>query len=188
MTSRAATYARISREDEGRILENQVGALREYCAARGLDIVREYVDVASGAIDNRPGFNDLLRDATRARGRPFDVVVSSLSRMTRGGIEAALHVLRTLERARVGWRFVEQPVLDNDATTSPLAREILLSVLAALDADYRRRISVATKAAYNRRKQAASAIGTKVRWGRPRKRVVLSPAETGVTSGMGAIP
>jgi len=182
---RVATYARISRADEAQILENQVATLRSYCLTRELELVREYVDVASGGTDDRPGFRELLQDAARARGRPFDLVVfTSLSRMTRGGLEAALHVLRTLERSGVGWRFVEQPILDNDATTPPLARDILMAVLTALDQDYRRRISTATKNAYARRKQAAAALGHPLKWGRP-KRVVPPPSREGAAQEKG---
>ena len=188
--TRVAFYARISRPDESEryvgpdgkrgqpILENQVERLREYCRERGftLPTENEYVETASGAGD-RPVFDQLLHSATLQRGRPFDLVVfSSLSRMTRGGIEAALHVLRVLESNGVAWHFIDQPTLNYDANTAPLAKDIILSVLAAVDKDYRRRISTATRGAYAKRKALAEARGEKVRWGRPpgsktRKRV-----------------
>ena len=167
-TSRAAIDDRVSRDDESAILENQVRSLRDYCAARGLRIAREFVEIISGGRDDRPGLSQLLHEASLQRGRPFDLVVfGSLSRMTRGGTYAALEILRKLEAAAVGWRFVEQPLLDNDSTTPKLARDILLAVLAAVDEDYRARISRATKAAFQRRKNLGEAVGERVKWGRP---------------------
>lgn len=164
--ARAALYARVSRPDERPILENQLASLRSYAKDRGLVPAGEYVDVASGGSDNRPGLNRLLSEATRPRNRPFDLVAfTSLSRMTRGGVAAALELLRRLESAGVGWVFVEQPILNNDSTTPKLARDILLSVLAAVDEDYRARISRATKAAFARRKGLKAGSDLK-RWGR----------------------
>jgi DNA invertase Pin-like site-specific DNA recombinase len=44
-----------------------------YCAARGFDLVREYVDVGqSGAKDSRLGLDKLMNDA---RKRQFDAVL-----------------------------------------------------------------------------------------------------------------
>ena len=167
---RAAIYARVSRDDEAAILENQVRGLREYCTAKGLTITREFVETVSGGISDRPGLSQLLHEASLQRGRPFDLVVfGSLSRMTRGGTYAALEILRKLEAAGVGWRFVEQPMLDNGSDTPKLAKDILLAVLAAVDEDYRARISRATEAAFQRRKNLAEAAGERVRWGRPRR-------------------
>ena len=201
---RAAIYARISRPDEsetyvgpdGRrgqpILENQVDGLRSYCKERGflLSPGAEYVEIASGD-GTRPVFDRLLHDVALQRGRPFDLVVfTALSRMTRGGIEAALHVLRVLEANGVGWHLIEQPVLNNDANTPPLAKDIILAVLSAVDRDYRRRISAATKGAYAKRKSLAEARGEKVRWGRPpgsktRTRKSVPPITSGLPSGQG---
>jgi DNA invertase Pin-like site-specific DNA recombinase len=179
---RAATYARVSRPDEATILENQRVGLRAYCASRGfdLDTANEYTDVASGGTSDRPGFNLLLERAAHPRLRTFDLVVfTSLSRMTRGGISAALDTLRVLEREGVSWHFVDQPTLNYDATTPKLARDIILAVLAAVDEDYRRNISQKTKAAFARKKALAAANGTVVRWGRPRKRVPPPTPSTG---------
>lgn len=167
-TARVATYARISRPDERFILFNQVRALRDYCASRGFRIVREFTEIASGASDGRSALNDLLSKASLRRGRPFDgVVFTSLSRVTRGGVGSALEILRRLEKADCNWWFVEQPILDFDSSTPKLAKDIILSVIAAVDEDYRLRISRATKAAYQRKKNLAA--GDRVKWGRPRR-------------------
>ena len=177
--ARAAIHARVSRDDESAIVENQVRSLRDYCDARGLPIAREFVETASGGREDRPGLSQLLHEAALQRGRPLELVVfGSLSRMTRGGTYAALEILRKLEVAGVGWRFVEQPILDNGTDTPKLARDILLAVMAAVDEDYRARISRATKAAFQRRKNIAEVAGVRVRWGRPRNAARARPLST----------
>jgi DNA invertase Pin-like site-specific DNA recombinase len=164
---KAAIYARVSRPDEAAILDNEVRSAEEYVAAKGWELWWVYKEIASGLPEKQAQLSQLRKDAHRGR---FGVVVfTSLSRMTRGGIEAALYILKDLERAGVGWHFVEQPVLNYDAGTDKMARDIVLAVLAAVDEDYRRRIREATRAAYARHKALADARGDKVRWGRPKK-------------------
>jgi DNA invertase Pin-like site-specific DNA recombinase len=68
---RIAIYARVSTKDQS-CCELQLRDLRTYCAARGFDLVREYVDVGqSGAKDSRPELNKLMDDA---RKRQFDAI------------------------------------------------------------------------------------------------------------------
>ncbi len=155
---KVAVYLRISRKDEEEILKNQRRAALEYVTNHGWDLVREpYEDTASGGDDDREGLNELIADANR---RKFDLVVfTALSRMTRGGIGAALYILGRLEQAGVGWVFIEQPILNYDSNTPKLAKDIILSVLAAVDEDYRRRISQATKVALARRKALGVRLG-----------------------------
>src|ERR1700722_8487393 len=68
---RIVIYARVSTKDQS--CELQIRDLRSYCAARGFDLVREYVDVGqSGVKDSRPKLNKLMDDA---RKRQFDAIV-----------------------------------------------------------------------------------------------------------------
>jgi DNA invertase Pin-like site-specific DNA recombinase len=175
--NRAAIYARVSRPDESAehggepILENQLRDLRELAVRREYEVTREYVEIASGSDENRRGLGALLHDASLER-KPFDVVLfARLSRVTRNGTFGALEILRKLEQSKVGWRFLDTPVLDSAEDTNPLARNVLLAVIAELDRDYRERIKKATRAAYARRKALADAAGEPVRWGRPKKKV-----------------
>lgn len=164
--TKAAVYARVSRPDETAIMDNQVVTLTAYCAAKDLAIEgRIYTEIASGGSDNRSALNELMRSVGRPGG-PKVVVFTSLSRMTRGGIGAALYILKQLENAGVGWHFTDQPILNYDSGTPPLARDILLAVLAAIDEDYRRAISLKTKASYTRRKALAEAQGRTFTWGK----------------------
>jgi DNA invertase Pin-like site-specific DNA recombinase len=167
--TRAAIYCRTSREDEWKIHENQVENARRYCIDKGFVLTDDCVfeEVVSGTLDKQARLN-LLLEAASKRNRSFDVVVfTSISRMTRGGIEAAPYTLHRLENSGVGWNFVEQPILNFDSTSPKLAKDIVLAVLTAIDEDYRSRIARATRAAYVKRKNLALASGEKVRWGRP---------------------
>ncbi len=167
--ARAALYARVSRDDEKRILANQIAAGRRYIKAKRFRLYRVYQEIAGGSANRQSQLSELRRDAHRGL---FDLAVfTSLSRMTREGIEGALYILNDLKRAGVGWHFVEQPTLNYDTETPRLVQEVILAVLAALDKDYRRRISVATKAAYDKRKALAKADRRPLKWGRPKKTV-----------------
>ena len=76
---RAALYVRVSTLDQHP--QNQIDELRRYVAARGWH-AREYIDHGiSGAKENRPALDSLLREARR---RSIDVVVVwSLDRLGR---------------------------------------------------------------------------------------------------------
>lgn len=157
-------YLRVSSPDEAPIFENQREALLRAADTLTPGIPPSiYEDFGkSGGDADRPGLGKMLQAC-----RAGDVVLfTSLSRMTRGGVGAALDILRTLERMGVGWHFTEQPMLNCDAATPKLAKDILLAVFAAIDEDYRRRISEATRAAYARRKALAEASGVPMTWGK----------------------
>ncbi len=174
--ARCAIYARISRPDERDILDNQVRDLRALAAKHGYTVTREYVEIASGSDDGRAQLSALLHDASLLR-RPWDVLLfRSLSRLTRTGTYGALDLLRQLQASGVGWRILESPVLDSAEDTPALVRNVMLALLAEIDRDYRERISRATKAAYQRKKNLSG--GGPVKWGRPRKGVPPSPADT----------
>lgn len=161
----ARIYLRISQEDEKDILENQRRETHAEASKLGMGEPKVYEEVESGGEDGRSEFNRLLSEMRRG-----DIVIFTRpSRMTRGGIEAAFDFLRRLEMAGVGWHFTEYSVLNFDANTPKLVKDIILAVISALDEDYRRQISVSTKAAYARRKALADARGEPLVWGRPKK-------------------
>src|SRR6059036_3732482 len=114
MTERARAYIRVSRptDEEMEILKHQREAVLQYCKDQDLELVHEvYEEVASGGDPKRIAFNDLLHDVRKGEV----VIFTSMSRMTRGGIGAAWDLLRRLKQFGVGWRFVEQPILDYDS-------------------------------------------------------------------------
>lgn len=154
---KCAIYVRISRPDEIQILENQKLKALEYASERKFEVYQVYEDVASGGKTDRPGLNALRDDA---RARRFKLAIfTSLSRMTREGIGGALYILKELESNDCGWHFIDQPILNYDANTQKLAKDIIMSVLAAVDEDYRDKISKATKAALARKKALGQRLG-----------------------------
>src|SRR5271169_148039 len=133
---RIGIYARVSTKDQS--CELQVRDLRAYCAARGFDLVREYVDVGqSGAKDSRPELNKLMDDA---RKRQFDVVVCWLfDRFAR----STKHLLSALEEFRsLGIQFISYQ--ENVDTSSALGQALftIVSAVAQLERDLiRERVS-----------------------------------------------
>ena len=77
---RVAIYARVSTTDQ--TVEPQLDTLGGYAAARGLDVVEEYVDHGiSGSKDRRPALDEMMAKAKR---RAFDAVaVVKLDRLAR---------------------------------------------------------------------------------------------------------
>jgi DNA invertase Pin-like site-specific DNA recombinase len=96
MTKRVVIYCRVSTGDQH--LETQSLDLRELAKQRGLEIVREYSDVISGAKSKRPGLDQLMSDARRHR---FDVVlVAAFDRIARN-VRHFLEVLDELSHLNV---------------------------------------------------------------------------------------
>ena len=88
---RVALYARVSTKDGRQDTENQLIALREYCARRGWEVVDEYVDHETGGHSRRPHFQRMYVDA---RTRKFDLVLFwSLDRLSREGVSATLNTI-----------------------------------------------------------------------------------------------
>src|ERR1035437_5976709 len=126
---RIGIYARVSTKDQS--CELQVRDLRAYCAARGFDLVREYVDVGqSGAKDSRPELNILMDDA---RKRQFDAVVCwCFDRFAR----STKHLLVALEEFRsLGIQFISYQ--ENIDTCSALGQALftIVSAVAQLERD-----------------------------------------------------
>jgi DNA invertase Pin-like site-specific DNA recombinase len=126
---RIAIYARVSTKDQS--CELQVRDLRAYCAARGFDLVREYVDVGqSGAKDSRPELNILMDDA---RKRQFDaIVVWRFDRFAR----STKRLLSSLEEFRsLGIQFISYQ--ENIDTSSALGQALftIVSAVAQLERD-----------------------------------------------------
>ena len=152
---KVALYARVSTDDKGQNPENQLAALRTRAQREGWEVVREYVDFASGGDSNRPEFQRMLGEAAQRR---FDVLLCwKLDRFSREGI---LHTLTYLERLRkAGVRFVSdtEPFFDTGA-----AGEVVLAVLAWAGSYERENTSKRIKLAFQRKKNLGH-----TNWGRP---------------------
>ena len=117
---RIGIYARVSTKDQS--CEMQLRDLRTYCAARGLDLVRQYIDVGqSGAKDSRPELNKLMDDA---RKRQFDaIVVWRFDRFAR----STKHLLMALEEFRsLGIQFIS--CQENIDTSSPVGQALFTKI------------------------------------------------------------
>lgn len=126
---RIALYARVSTKDQS--CELQLRDLRAYCAARGFEAAREYIDVGqSGAKESRPELNKLMEDA---RKRKFDVIVVwRFDRFAR----STKHLLLALEEFRsLGIQFISYQ--ENIDTSSPLGQALftIVSAVAQLERD-----------------------------------------------------
>lgn len=83
-----ALYARVSGHDQRADLDRQLARLQAFAAERGLNVVREVHEVASGMNGHRPKLLALLRDPATA-----SIVVEHRDRLMRFGadyVEAAL--------------------------------------------------------------------------------------------------
>jgi DNA invertase Pin-like site-specific DNA recombinase len=133
---RIGIYARVSTKDQS--CEMQLRDLRSYCAARGFDLVGEYIDAGQcGAKDSRPELNKLMDEA---RKRQFDAII--VWRFDRFALSTK-HLLLALEEFRsLGIQFISYQ--ENIDTSSPLGHALftIVSAVAQLERDLiRERVS-----------------------------------------------
>lgn len=161
----ARVYIRTSRADEKEIHDNQREKALDYASRRFQDAFL-YEEVVSGGDEERRGLGALLRDL-----KPGETVVfTAPSRMTRGGLGAAMHILYQIEQKGAGWHFTEYPVLNFGDTTAPMVKAVIMAFLTEYDADYRRRISERTRAKLAQLKAGGKKLGgSRPGAGRPRK-------------------
>src|ERR1700735_1291451 len=146
---RAVLYCRVSTGDQH--LETQLLDLREMAKQRGLEIVREYGDVISGAKSKRPGLDSLMSDARRHR---FDVVlVAAFDRIARN-VRHFLDVLDELHH--LGIEFIS--LRENIDTGGPLGRA-MLTIIGAISELERSLIAERVRAGMRRAKLEGRRIG-----------------------------
>lgn len=147
---RVGLYARVSSFDQHP--DNQLEELRRYCAARGWDVVGEYVDRGiSGAKEARPALLKLSQDAKRRR---VDVVVCwRLDRLGRS-LKHLITLLDELQALGVGFVSLAEGI---DATTP--AGKLQMHILGAIAEFERGRIVERVKAGLSRAKAAGKTLG-----------------------------
>ncbi len=146
---RAVIYCRVSTGDQH--LETQLLDLREMAKQRGLEVVREYSDVISGAKAKRPGLDQLMSDARRHR---FDVVlVAAFDRIARN-VRHFLEVLDELNH--LGIQFIS--LRENIDTGGPLGRA-MLTIIGAIAELERSLIVERVKSGMRRAKLEGRRIG-----------------------------
>lgn len=150
MPARVALYARVSTAEQH--VEPQLHALRQYAAARGLEVAEEYVDHGqSGAKDRRPALDRLMTDARRRR---FDLLaVVKLDRLAR-----SVHHLTSIGQdfAALG---VDLVVLDQAIDTSTPSGKLLFHVLGSIAEFERDLIRERTRAGLESAKRRGVKLG-----------------------------
>jgi DNA invertase Pin-like site-specific DNA recombinase len=160
---RCALYARVSTVNHGQDPELQLAELRQYAGHRGLQIVGEFVDHASGSKDSRPELNRLMTDARR---RKFDMIlVWKLDRWARS-LRWLINSLAELEH--LGVAFVSYR--DNIDLSTPAGR-LMVQILGAMGEFEKSLIQERVVAGLRN----ARAKGKKL--GRPKRHIDLSQVE-----------
>lgn len=153
MNKTAAIYVRVSTGKQD--AENQLLQLRPYCNKAGYNIYQEYIDIVSGAEDNRPSFNQLFRDAHQ---RKFDVLVFwAIDRFSRSGIYFTLQKLQELKNLGIDWDSYQEPYF---RTIGPFG-DAVLGIMAVLAKIERERLSERTKAGLARKRATGWVPGRK---------------------------
>ncbi len=146
---RAAVYVRVSTHDQE--VENQLGELRKFVEARGWE-AREYVDEGvSGAVEQRPALDELVRDAKRRR---FDVLVCwRLDRLGRS-LKHLITLLDDLQALGVAFVSLAEGI---DATTP--AGKLQMHILGAISEFERARIAERVRAGLARVRREGRRLG-----------------------------
>lgn len=146
---RAVLYMRVSTVDQHP--ESQLHDLRELARQRGYEIVHEYTDRISGTRAKRPGLDELMRDAHRAR---FDVVLVWASDRLARSVRHFLEVLDELGHMNI--EFVS--FRENLDTSGPLGRAIVVIIGAIAELE-RNLIVERVRAGMRRARQDGQQIG-----------------------------
>lgn len=161
-------YARVSTDDKGQDVENQLVVLREWAKRLGYDEILEYKDEGiSGANYNRPAFIKMRADARQNLFK--GILVWSLDRFSREGISQTFSYMQELDRYGVFVKSYQESWLD---TADPMLKPLLLSMWSWMASFERQRISQRVKAGIQRRKNLGVYKG-----GRPRKTPPLNRLE-----------
>lgn len=146
---RVALYVRVSTADQNP--DTQLLVLRRYCEARGWQIVKEYVDQASGAVAERPQLENLMRDAGEHKFEAL--LVWKFDRLFR----SVAHMLDSLEQFR--YRSVEFVSITECVDTSTPMGRMVYTFLAAIAEFERDLIRERTRAGMARARAEGKSIG-----------------------------
>lgn len=141
---KVAIYSRVSKDTSDNT--NQLLLLRDYCQKMGYTIYNEYVDVISGAKENRPQFQEMMKDASK---RKFDLLLFfALDRLTREGTRKTIQYLQLLEDYSVSYKSYSEQYIDS----SGIFKDVIIALLSTLAKQERVRISERVKAGLEKSK------------------------------------
>lgn len=151
--TKAAIWARVSTHDQE--TGNQMLRLREWAEHRGLEVVETY-ELEESAW-NGAQRRELDKALTDARVGHYQVLlVWSLDRLTREGVEATLALMRRFRDAgAMVWSLQESWT----ETSDPRMAELLTSIFAWISAEESRKRSERVKLANARRKAQGLPVG-----------------------------
>ena len=149
---KVAIYSRVSTQEQRP--ENQLRQLRDYARALGGEIVKEYIDYASGGKAERENFIALLQDGDK---RQFGLLlVWSLDRLSREGISNTLGYLERFKRNGIAVKSLQESWLD---TRDEGVGQLLLAIFSWVAQQERKRIVERVKAGLDRAKKEGKKLG-----------------------------
>ena len=159
---KVALYVRVSTDMQE--VDNQLIQLRQYCMKSSYEIYKEYVDVISGAKNNRPSYDLMFIDAHK---KLFDLVLFwDLSRFSRAGTLFTLQKLKELENLGIDWISYQEPYFKSVGQF----KDVVLSIISTVARIEREKISERTKAGLERARRQGSPIGKRGKDKKPRKK------------------
>jgi DNA invertase Pin-like site-specific DNA recombinase len=146
--------------------ENQLEPLREAAKRLGWTVAEEIPLPGLSAWDTEESLEVQQKIlAPFIAGRADTLMVWSLDRVVRGGVEAAFGFLRRLERdLGVGFWSLQEPFL-NTATADPQQRELMVALLSWVARWESERRSQRLKAKAEAKRNQVAAGGGRARWG-----------------------
>lgn len=155
---KACAYARVSTL-LGQDPSLQITNIREYCAARSLEISDEFIDKGiSGTKESRPAFDEMIKQAKRGKFKV--IVVAALDRLGRN----TLHLLKTIQELdHYGVHIIS--LRENLDFKSPTGRMVLTVLISVISME-REIISTRIKEALAAKKIQAQKTGNGWRCGR----------------------
>ena len=155
---RAASYARLSREDgdrpESDSIVNQQRIIEDYCAVSGgIEIVETYVDDGfTGTNFQRPSFRRMIRDIES--GKIDCVIVKDLSRFGRDYIDTGYYLERFFPRKNV--RFI---AVNDHVDSSIGAYDMMLPLKNVFNTQYAKDISEKVRSAFRAKQKRGEFVG-----------------------------
>ena len=153
MPNKAAIWVRVSTDHQHE--SNQLPAILQFCEHRGWEITKRYElsDVSAYNGAHHEMLKQMLDDAYRGE---FEVVVCwAADRVSRGGIEELLKLIRELRERNCSLVSVQEPWLNgSDATT-----ELLAAVSAWVAHQESARRSARIRAGLERRRSEGKPVG-----------------------------
>ena len=149
---KVALYARVSTAEDKELQdpETQLLILRDWARANGHEVLREYVDHASGkSAEGRERFKDMVTAAERGEVRA--VVILRLDRFMRDAVEGMAYAKR-LQAAGCSLVLVKDNILGHVDTSTPLG-EFFLTMIFAIGQLERRQTNERTREGISRFKR-----------------------------------